>query len=85
MEEKKEGKYSKNYNIFEAIGNNGLRRVKELIQSGVDIEQTYSKSVEFMDNSYYISTPLIFAVFYRDLGIDYSKNINSNRGIFCLI
>ena len=48
----------------------------------MDIEQTYCKSGEFIDNSYYISTPLIFAVFYRDLGIDYSKNINGNGEYF---
>ncbi|MEI0529800.1 ankyrin repeat domain-containing protein [Brachyspira intermedia] len=72
---RKEGEYSKEYDIFEAIQNHSLKRVQELIEEeGEDIDQTYfgdSLYSEFMDDSYAIDggTPLIFAVFYRDLGI----------------
>ena len=72
---REEGEYSEDYDIFEAIQNHSLKRVQELIEEGQDIDQTYygddSLYSEFMDDSYAINgaTPLIFAVFYRDLGI----------------
>ena len=72
---REEGEYSEDYDIFEAIQNHSLKRVQELIEEGEDIDQTYygddSLYSEFMDDSYAAggATPLIFAVFYRDLGI----------------
>ena len=71
---REEGEYSEDYDIFEAIENHSLKRVMELIVEGEDIDQTYSgriKYSEFMEDNYLIegSTPLIFAIFYRDLGI----------------
>ena len=71
---REEGKYSKDYDIFEAIENHSLKRVIELIEEGEDINQTYSggkKYSELLNNDYYLdgATPLMFAVFYRDLGI----------------
>ncbi|MCZ9925640.1 ankyrin repeat domain-containing protein [Brachyspira hyodysenteriae] len=72
---RKEGEYSEDYDIFEAIQNHSLKRVQELVEEeGEDIDQTYlgdSLYSEFMDDSYAINgaTPLIFAIFYRDLGI----------------
>ena len=71
---REEGEYSEDYDIFEAIENHSLKRVMELIVEGEDIDQTYSgriKYSEFMDDNYVIGggTPLIFAIFYRDLGI----------------
>ncbi len=73
-EGREEGKYNENYDIFGAIQNHSLKRVQELVREGEDINQTYtggdlySKS---MDRNYYAenTTPLMFAVFYRDLGI----------------
>lgn len=73
--DREEGEYSEDYDIFEAIENHSLKRVQELIEEGGDIKQTYSgeSSIysEFMNDDYsaYGATPLIFAVFYRDLGI----------------
>ena len=73
--DRKEGEYSEDYDIFEAIQNHSLKRVQELVEEeGEDIDQTYfgdSLYSEFMDDSYAINgaTPLIFAIFYRDLGI----------------
>ena len=71
---REEGEYSEDYDIFEAIENHSLKRVMELIVEGEDIDQTYSDRIkysEFMDDNYVIGggTPLIFAIFYRDLGI----------------
>ncbi|MEI0559405.1 ankyrin repeat domain-containing protein [Brachyspira intermedia] len=71
---RKEGEYSEDYDIFEAIKNHSLKRVIELIEDGEDINQNDRDFIihsEFMDANYFIggSTPLIFAVFYRDLGI----------------
>ncbi|KLI30953.1 ankyrin repeat domain-containing protein [Brachyspira hyodysenteriae] len=71
---REEGEYSKDYDIFEAIENHSLKRVIELIEEGEDINQTYSggkKYSELLNNDYYLdgATPLMFAVFYRDLGI----------------
>ncbi|WP_297207602.1 ankyrin repeat domain-containing protein [uncultured Brachyspira sp.] len=72
---REEGEYSEDYDIFEAIENHSLKRVQELIEEGEDIDQTYygdgSLYSEFMDDSYSAggATPLIFAIFYRDLGI----------------
>ncbi|AEM23086.1 putative ankyrin repeat-containing protein [Brachyspira intermedia PWS/A] len=73
-DDREEGEYSEDYDIFEAIKNHSLKRVMELIGEGEDIDQTYSgriKYSEFMDDNYVIGsgTPLIFAIFYRDLGI----------------
>ncbi|TVL68125.1 ankyrin repeat domain-containing protein [Brachyspira hyodysenteriae] len=71
---REEGEYSKDYDIFEDIENHSLKRVIELIEEGEDINQTYSggkKYSELLNNDYYLdgATPLMFAVFYRDLGI----------------
>ncbi|MEI0517218.1 ankyrin repeat domain-containing protein [Brachyspira murdochii] len=71
---REEGEYSEDYDIFEAIENHSLKRVRELIAEGNDIGQTYSGDTlysEFMNDTYAAdgATPLIFAVFYRDLGI----------------
>ncbi len=71
---REEGEYSEDYDIFEAIQNHSLKRVEELIEEGDSINQTYSGDSlysEFMDNTYSAegATPLVFAVFYRDLGI----------------
>ncbi|MBW5381689.1 ankyrin repeat domain-containing protein, partial [Brachyspira hampsonii] len=60
--------------IFEAIENHSLKRVMELIGEGEDINQTYSGEIKYSDffNDYYYldgATPLMFAIFYRDLGI----------------
>ena len=38
---RKEGEYSEEYDIFEAIQNHSLKRVQELIEEGEDIDQTY--------------------------------------------
>ncbi|WP_295154168.1 ankyrin repeat domain-containing protein [uncultured Brachyspira sp.] len=71
---REEGEYYEDYDIFEAIQNHSLKRVQELIKEGEDINQTYTGDnlySEFMDDSYSAenTTPLSFAVFYRDLGI----------------
>ncbi|KLI43651.1 ankyrin [Brachyspira hyodysenteriae] len=71
---RKEGEYSEEYDIFEAIKNHSLKRVMELIEDGEDINQNDRDFIihsELMDANYFIegSTPLIFAVFYRDLGV----------------
>ncbi|KLI19915.1 ankyrin [Brachyspira hyodysenteriae] len=71
---REEGEYSEDYDIFEAIKNHSLKRVMELIEEGEDINQNDRDFImysEFMDSHYIIegATPLIFAVFYRDLGI----------------
>ena len=71
---RKEGEYSEEYDIFEAIENHSLKRVMELIGEGEDINQTYSgerKYSDFFNDYYYLdgATPLMFAIFYRDLGI----------------
>ena len=71
---REEGEYSEDYDIFEAIQNHSLKRVQELIEEGEDIDQTYFGDGLYSDilgRSYSSSgtTPLIFAVFYRDLGI----------------
>ena len=71
---RKEGEYSKDYDIFEAIKNHSLKRVMELIEEGEDIDQNDRDFImysEFMESHYIIegATPLIFAIFYRDLGI----------------
>ena len=72
--DREEGEYSEEYDIFEAIQNHSLKRVQELIEEGEDIDQTYFGDGLYSDilgRSYSSSgtTPLIFAVFYRDLGI----------------
>ncbi|MEI0606440.1 ankyrin repeat domain-containing protein [Brachyspira pulli] len=73
--DREEGEYSENYDIFEAIENHSLKRVIELIEEeGEDIDQTYfgdSLYSDFLESSYSAdgTTPLIFAIFYRDLGI----------------
>ena len=72
--DREEGEYSEEYDIFEAIQNHSLKRVQELIEEGDSINQTYSGDTlysEFMNDTYAAdgATPLIFAVFYRDLGI----------------
>ncbi|WP_157154010.1 ankyrin repeat domain-containing protein [Brachyspira murdochii] len=71
---REEGEYSEDYDIFEAIKNHSLKRVMELIEEGEDIDQNnrdFTMYNEFMDSHYIIesATPLIFAIFYRDLGI----------------
>ncbi|OEJ13452.1 hypothetical protein BFL38_01515 [Brachyspira hampsonii] len=72
---REEGEYSEEYDIFEAIENHSLKRVMELIEKGGDIDESYygddSIYSDFMNDSYAANgvTPLIFAVFYRDLGI----------------
>ena len=71
---RKEGEYSEDYDIFEAIKNHSLKRVMELIEDGEDINQNdrdFTMYSEFIDSHYIIesATPLIFAIFYRDLGI----------------
>lgn len=72
---REEGEYNEYYDIFEAIQHHSLKRVMELIKEGEDINQTYigegALYSEFMDDSYSAedAVPLIFAVFYRDLGI----------------
>ena len=71
---RKEGEYSEDYDIFEAIKNHSLKRVMELIEEGEDIDQNDRDFImysEFMESHYIIegATPLIFAIFYRDLGI----------------
>ena len=71
---REEGEYSEDYDIFEAIKNHSLKRVMELIGEGEDINQNDRDFImysEFMDSHYIIegATPLIFAIFYRDLGI----------------
>ncbi|MEI0496164.1 ankyrin repeat domain-containing protein [Brachyspira intermedia] len=71
---RKEGEYSEEYDIFEAIKNHSLKRVMELIEEGEDINQNdrdFTMYSEFIDSHYIIesATPLIFAIFYRDLGI----------------
>ena len=72
--DREEGEYSEDYDIFEAIENHSLKRVEELIGEGEDINQTYSGDSlysDFLDSSYSAdgATLLIFAIFYRDLGI----------------
>ena len=73
--DREEGEYNENDDIFSAIQNRSLKRVMELIEEGEDINQTYDYSdtiySEFMNDDYAANgtTPLIFAVFYRDLGI----------------
>ena len=73
--DREEGEYSEEYDIFEAIKNHSLKRVQELIEEeGEDIDQTYfgdSLYSDFLESSYSAdgTTPLIFAIFYRDLGI----------------
>ena len=72
--DREEGEYSEDYDIFEAIKNHSLKRVMELIGEGEDINQNDRDFImysEFMDSHYIIegATPLIFAIFYRDLGI----------------
>ena len=71
---REEGEYSEEYDIFEAIKNHSLKRVMELIEEGEDIDQNDRDFImysEFMESHYIIegATPLIFAIFYRDLGI----------------
>ena len=71
---REEGEYSEDYNIFESIKNHSLKRVMELIEEGEDINQNDRDFImysEFIDSHYIIesATPLIFAIFYRDLGI----------------
>ena len=71
---REEGEYSEDYDIFEAIKNHSLKRVMELIEDGEDINQNdrdFTMYSEFIDYHYIIesATPLIFAIFYRDLGI----------------
>ena len=72
---REEGEYSEDYDIFEAIENHSLKRVMELIEKGGDIDESYYGDdgiySDFMNDSYAANgaTPLIFAVFYRDLGI----------------
>ena len=71
---RKEGEYSEDYDIFEAIKNHSLKRVIELIEEGNNINQIHnSDSIynEFTDYTYPVENaiPLMFAVFYRDLGI----------------
>ena len=71
---RKEGEYSEEYDIFEAIQNHSLKRVQELIEEGEDIDQTYFGDglySDFLERSYSAdgATPLILAIFYRDLGI----------------
>ena len=71
---RKEGEYSEDYDIFEAIKNYSLKRVIELIEKGNNINQIHnSDSIynEFTDYTYPVENaiPLMFAVFYRDLGI----------------
>ncbi|MEI0701004.1 ankyrin repeat domain-containing protein [Brachyspira intermedia] len=71
---RKEGEYSEDYDIFESIKNHSLKRVMELIEEGEDINQNdrdFTMYSEFIDSYYIIesATPLIFAIFYRDLGI----------------
>ncbi|MEI0538587.1 ankyrin repeat domain-containing protein [Brachyspira pulli] len=72
--DREEGEYSEEYDIFEAIKNHSLKRVMELIEEGEDIDQNDRDFImysEFMESHYIIegATPLIFAIFYRDLGI----------------
>ena len=72
--DREEGEYSEEYDIFEAIKNHSLKRVMELIGEGEDINQNDRDFImysEFIDSHYIIegATPLIFAIFYRDLGI----------------
>ena len=71
---REEGEYSEEYDIFEFIKNHSLKRVMELIEEGEDINQNdrdFTMYSEFIDSHYIIesATPLIFAIFYRDLGI----------------
>ncbi|WP_300485411.1 ankyrin repeat domain-containing protein [uncultured Brachyspira sp.] len=68
---RKEGEYSKDYDIFEAIQNGSLKRVMELIDEGTDMQYDGEEEISNGIKSLYASgaTPLIFAVFYRDLGI----------------
>ena len=75
-EDREEGEYSEEYDIFDAIRNHSLKRVAELVEMDsqlIDytISTDESEYSEFMDDSYSIdgATPLIFAIFYRDLGI----------------
>lgn len=72
---RKEGEYD-NYDIFDAIRNGSLKRVVELAEeddSVIDLRVEYASSEYnlFMDDFYNINgaTPLILAVFYRDIGI----------------
>ena len=74
--DREEGEYSEEYDIFDAIRNHSLKRVAELIETDNQlindtISTDESEYSEFMDDSYSIdgATPLIFAIFYRDLGI----------------
>ena len=75
---REEGKYDKNYNIFEAIHFGSLQRVAEIIEadsskiiSAFESEEYEDEYNQFMDESYNINgaNPLSFAVFYRDMGI----------------
>ena len=73
---REEGKYDKNYNIFEAIHFGSLQRVAEIVEADSSIikssyEGEDGEYNEFTDNSYNINgvNPLSFAVFYRDMGI----------------
>ena len=73
-DDREEGEYSEEYDIFEAIKNHSLKRVMELIGEGEDIDQNDRDFImysEFMESHYIIegATPLIFAIFYRDFGI----------------
>ena len=74
--DREEGEYSEEYDIFDAIRNHSLKRVAELVEMDsqlIDdtISTDESEYSEFMDDSYSVdgATPLIFAIFYRDLGI----------------
>lgn len=74
--DREEGEYSEEYDIFDAIRNHSLKRVAELVEMDNQlindtISTDESEYSEFMDDSYSIdgATPLIFAIFYRDLGI----------------
>ena len=75
---REEGKYDKNYNIFEAIHFGSLQRVAEIVEadsskiiSAFESEEYEDEYNQFMDESYNINgaNPLSFAVFYRDMGI----------------
>lgn len=73
---REEGPYFETDDIFDAIRNHSLRRVVEIIQSDNTKKDSllYTEDKEynsFVDDSYNINgvTPLMFAIFYRDLGI----------------
>jgi len=71
-------------NIFEAIDNSDVNKIKELLDSGIDINIKYEKK----STLFYLFTPLHLACFYSNIDIiklllsypDINVNIQDNNG-----